>query len=60
MFGYPPHRGMLRAYPGEAQAPTRPNVIFIFADDMRKDDFEYMPQTRQFLTEQGMTLKRRS
>ncbi len=40
---------------GEAQAPDRPNAVFILADDMHADDYEYMPQTRQLLTEGGTT-----
>ena len=42
---------------GEAQTPTQPNVVFILADDMRLDDYEYMPQTRQLLAEQGVTFE---
>jgi N-acetylglucosamine-6-sulfatase len=37
-----------------AQTSARPNVVFILADDMRADDFEYMPQTRQLLAEEGL------
>ncbi|MEJ7872210.1 MAG: sulfatase, partial [Rubrobacteraceae bacterium] len=36
------------------QASARPNVVFILADDMRADDFEYMPRTRQLLAEEGL------
>src|SRR5918998_2614892 len=32
----------------------KPDIIFILADDMRLDDFEHMPQTRQLLAEQGL------
>jgi hypothetical protein len=28
--------------------------VFILADDMRADDFEYMPRTRQLLAEEGL------
>jgi len=35
-------------------APTQPNIVFILADDMRLDDFEHMPQTRQLFAEQGL------
>lgn len=39
----------------EPRASTRPNIVFILADDMRVDDFDYMPQTRQLISEQGVT-----
>jgi N-acetylglucosamine-6-sulfatase len=42
---------------GEVQTPTRPNIVFILADDMRADDYEYMPQTRQLLTEGSATFE---
>lgn len=42
---------------GEAQAPDRPNAVFILADDGHADDYEYMPQTRQLLTEGGTTFE---
>jgi N-acetylglucosamine-6-sulfatase len=42
---------------GEAQTSDRPNIVFIVADDMRADDYEYMPQTRQLLTEGGATFE---
>ena len=42
---------------GEVQASDRPNIVFILADDMRADDYEYMPQTRQLLTEGGTTFE---
>jgi N-acetylglucosamine-6-sulfatase len=39
-----------------AQALTaKPNIVFILADDMRKDDLNYMPKTTALLGEQGMT-----
>jgi hypothetical protein len=28
------------------QSPTKPNIVFILADDMRKDDLKYMPKTQ--------------
>jgi hypothetical protein len=28
---------------GEAQAPDRPNAVFILADDIHADDYEYIP-----------------
>jgi arylsulfatase A-like enzyme len=36
-------------------APTKPNFVFILADDMRKDDLAYMPKTRDLLGSRGMT-----
>ena len=42
---------------GKAQAQTlaaKPNIVFILADDMRKDDMMYMPKTHSLLREQGM------
>jgi N-acetylglucosamine-6-sulfatase len=37
----------------EAQSATKPNFVFILADDMRKDDLRYMPKTRSLLGRQG-------
>jgi arylsulfatase A-like enzyme len=37
----------------EQEAPQKPNIVFILADDMHVDDFEHMPHTRQLLAEQG-------
>ena len=42
---------------GEAQTPDRPNAVFILADDMHAHDYEYMPQSRQLLTEGGTTFE---
>src|SRR5215217_7575862 len=40
----------------EAQAiTTKPNIVFILADDMRKDDLTYMPKTLSLLGDTGMT-----
>jgi arylsulfatase A-like enzyme len=40
----------------EARAlTTRPNIVFILADDMRKDDLRYMPKTRNLLRDKGMS-----
>jgi N-acetylglucosamine-6-sulfatase len=45
-------RGMSNA---QAQrVTTKPNIVFILADDMRKDDMKYMPKTHSLLREQGM------
>jgi N-acetylglucosamine-6-sulfatase len=39
----------------QAQRVTaRPNIVFILADDMRKDDMQYMPKMRSLLGEHGM------
>jgi N-acetylglucosamine-6-sulfatase len=44
--------------PTGAQAPTaKPNIVFILADDMRKDDLTYMTQTRSLLAEKGMSFE---
>jgi N-acetylglucosamine-6-sulfatase len=44
--------------PTAAQAnPAKPNFVFILADDMRKDDLEYMPKTRSLLGKQGMSFE---
>ena len=39
----------------EAEAASRPNIIFILTDDMRKDDLGRMPQTRDLLAAKGTT-----
>jgi N-acetylglucosamine-6-sulfatase len=40
----------------EAEGTTpNPNIVFIVADDMRKDDLKYMPKTRSMLGDKGMT-----
>jgi N-acetylglucosamine-6-sulfatase len=44
--------------PAAAQAsPGKPNFVYILADDMRKDDLEYMPKTRRLLGSQGRTFE---
>lgn len=43
-------------HPARAQPSTsKPNFVFIFADDMRYDDMKYMPKTRRLLGGEGMT-----
>ncbi len=43
---------------GEAGARTaKPNIVFILADDMNKDDLKYMPKTRNVLKEKGMSFQ---
>jgi N-acetylglucosamine-6-sulfatase len=37
--------------------PTKPNIVFILADDMRKDDLKYMPKTRSLLQQRGMSFQ---
>ena len=32
----------------------RPNILFILADDMRASDLDYMPNTHNLLTNQGV------
>jgi N-acetylglucosamine-6-sulfatase len=34
--------------------PIKPNLVFILADDMRKDDLKYMPKTQTLLGAAGM------
>src|SRR5918994_746275 len=36
-------------------AIAKPNIVFIMADDMRKDDLRYMPKTRDLLKNRGMS-----
>jgi arylsulfatase A-like enzyme len=38
-------------------ATTKPNIVFILADDMRKDDLKYMPKTRSMLMNKGMSFR---
>jgi N-acetylglucosamine-6-sulfatase len=38
-------------------APAQPNIVFILADDMRKDDLKYMPKTKALLQSTGMTFE---
>jgi arylsulfatase A-like enzyme len=40
-----------------ALTTTRPNMVFILTDDMRKDDLKYMPKTRSLLGGKGMTFR---
>ncbi len=39
----------------EQEAPQKPNIVFILADDMRADDLEHMPRTRELLLRKGTT-----
>src|ERR687884_448017 len=36
---------------------VQPNIVFILADDMRKDDLKYMPNTTALLQSTGMTFR---
>ena len=36
---------------------AKPNIVFILADDVRKDDLKYMPKTRALLQRRGMTFQ---
>jgi arylsulfatase A-like enzyme len=42
-----------------AQTASKPNIIFILTDDMRKDDLNarYMPKTSSLLADQGMSFQ---
>jgi N-acetylglucosamine-6-sulfatase len=42
----------------EAEGATaKPNIVFILADDMRKDDLKHMPKTRSVLGDKGMSFR---
>ncbi|HSJ22283.1 MAG TPA: sulfatase [Nocardioidaceae bacterium] len=41
--------------PVAADAGSRPNIVLFSADDMRADDLEFMPRTRQLLGRAGTT-----
>ena len=38
-------------------ASAKPNIVFILADDVRKDDLKYMPKTKALLQRRGMTFQ---
>jgi N-acetylglucosamine-6-sulfatase len=40
--------------PAAQESPSKPNFVFILADDMRKDDLKYMPRTQALLGNAGM------
>jgi arylsulfatase A-like enzyme len=47
--------GLSGSMPTDTQARTaKPNIVFILADDMRKDDLKHMPKTRSVLKEKGL------
>src|SRR5215204_7377041 len=37
---------------------AKPNIVFILADDMRKDDLKYMQKTRSVLKTKGMSFSK--
>ena len=48
--------GILGMLPKDVEAlTTKPNIVFILTDDMRKDDLRYMPKTRSLLRDKGMS-----
>jgi N-acetylglucosamine-6-sulfatase len=48
--------GVSGSIPEDAGTLTaKPNIVFILADDMRKDDLKYMPKTRSVLKAKGMS-----
>jgi N-acetylglucosamine-6-sulfatase len=53
--------GMTASHPESSLAKTasKPNIIFILTDDMRKDDLNarYMPKTSSLLADQGMSFE---
>jgi N-acetylglucosamine-6-sulfatase len=50
--------GASSSMPRDAQAlAAKPNIVFILADDMRKDELEYMPKTRSALKAKGMSFQ---
>src|SRR5215211_2411412 len=50
--------GVSGSMPKDVEALTaKPNIVFILADDMRKNDLRYMPKTRSLLQEKGMTFQ---
>jgi arylsulfatase A-like enzyme len=50
--------GQGRAHEAVAQdAPTRPNVVVVMADDMRVDDLAFAPNLRRLIAEHGVTFE---
>src|SRR5829696_2147786 len=50
--------GVTGGIPKDAGALTsKPNIVFILTDDMRKDDLKYMPKTRSLLQDKGMSFQ---
>ena len=47
--------GILGMRPKDVEVLTaKPNIVFIIADDIRKDDLKHMPKTRSVLKDKGM------
>src|SRR3954449_4561442 len=46
------------AGPGAARAATRPNIVFVLADDMRADDLVATPKIESLVGGAGMTLRK--
>jgi N-acetylglucosamine-6-sulfatase len=50
--------GVAGSMPTDTEAlAAKPNIVFILADDMRKDDLRYMPKTRSLLNDKGMSFQ---
>src|SRR5829696_9266261 len=50
--------GVSGSLPTGAEAlAAKPNIVFVIADDMRKDDLKYMPQTRSVLKAKCMSFQ---
>lgn len=41
--------------PARSLAGTRPNIVFVLADDMRSDDMRFMPRTQRLIGARGLT-----
>src|SRR5215210_4907473 len=54
---YPGGTDAIRKRPKVQTVAARPNMVFILADDMRKDDLRYMPKTRSLLGGRGMSFQ---
>jgi N-acetylglucosamine-6-sulfatase len=59
LVGVPLSAAYYSGAPVAAQTTAaKPNFVFILADDMRYDDFSYMPKTRNLISSQGMTFSK--
>jgi N-acetylglucosamine-6-sulfatase len=48
--------GLSGSMPKDAETlSAKPNIIFILADDLRKNELKYMPKTRSLLKAKGMS-----
>src|SRR5215204_4072836 len=50
-------KDMSKAQAQTVTATAQPNIVFILTDDMRKDDLQYMPKTKNLLQSRGMTFQ---